>query len=79
MSDVGILGTLFYITYGCSKFVSGMISDRSNPRYFMGIGLVMTGIINILFGMSSSLWSLAPCGSSMRSSKVGAGHHVLKY
>ncbi|HDL8675836.1 TPA: MFS transporter [Yersinia enterocolitica] len=55
MSDVGVLGTLFYITYGCSKFISGMISDRSNPRYFMGIGLVMTGIINILFGMSSSL------------------------
>ena len=55
MSDVGVLGTLFYITYGCSKFISGMISDRSNPRYFMGIGPVMTGIINILFGMSSSL------------------------
>ena len=40
MSDVGILGTLFYITYGCSKFISGMISDRSNPRYFMGLGLI---------------------------------------
>ena len=58
MSDVGILGTLFYITYGCSKFISGMISDRSNPRYFMGLGLIATGVLNIFFGLSSSLLML---------------------
>ncbi|PSW63546.1 MFS transporter family glucose-6-phosphate receptor UhpC [Photobacterium kishitanii] len=54
-SDIGMMGTLFYLTYGCSKFISGMISDRSNPRYFMGIGLIATGIINICFGFSSSI------------------------
>ncbi|PTB31529.1 MFS transporter family glucose-6-phosphate receptor UhpC [Photobacterium phosphoreum] len=54
-SDIGMMGTLFYLTYGCSKFISGMISDRSNPRYFMGIGLIATGIINICFGLSSSI------------------------
>ena len=32
-----MLWTLFYITYGCSKFFSGIISDRANPRYFHGI------------------------------------------
>lgn len=37
-SDIGLLATLFYITYGVSKFVSGIVSDRSNARYFMGIG-----------------------------------------
>ena len=35
-SDIGMLWTLFYITYGCSKFFSGIISDRANPRYFHG-------------------------------------------
>jgi phosphoglycerate transporter family protein len=56
-SDLGILGTVFYITYGLSKFGSGIISDRSNPRYFMSIGLILTGILSILFGMSSTiLW-----------------------
>jgi OPA family sugar phosphate sensor protein UhpC-like MFS transporter len=54
-ADIGMMGTLFYLTYGCSKFISGMISDRSNPRYFMGIGLIATGIINICFGLSSSI------------------------
>ncbi|KOO10903.1 MFS transporter, partial [Vibrio xuii] len=53
--DLGLIGTLFYLAYGCSKFISGIISDRSNPRYFMGIGLIATGLINIAFGFSSSL------------------------
>ena len=58
-ADIGMLWTLFYITYGCSKFFSGIISDRANPRYFMGLGLMATGVINILFGLSSSLWLFA--------------------
>ncbi|WP_434362155.1 MFS transporter [Parasalinivibrio latis] len=57
--DIGLLGTLFYITYGLSKFISGMVSDNSNPRYFMGLGLIATGIINILFGFSSSIPAFA--------------------
>ena len=58
-SDIGLLATLFYITYGLSKFVSGIVSDRSNARYFMGIGLIATGVVNILFGFSTSLWAFA--------------------
>ncbi|MCL1123262.1 MFS transporter [Shewanella surugensis] len=58
-SDIGVIGTLFYLTYGCSKFVSGIVSDRANPRYFMGLGLIATGVINILFGLSSSILVLA--------------------
>ncbi len=37
-SQLGILSTILYITYGFSKFASGVLSDRSNPRYFMAIG-----------------------------------------
>ncbi len=58
-SDLGILGSLFAVVYGSSKFLSGIISDRSNPRVFMSIGLMMTGVLNILFGFSSSLLMLA--------------------
>ena len=35
ISDIGLCG-LFYITYGVSKFVSGIVSDRSNARYLWG-------------------------------------------
>lgn len=62
-SQLGILSTILYITYGFSKFVSGILSDRSNPRYFMAIGLIITGILNVFFGMSSSLfWLAVICG-----------------
>lgn len=55
-ADIGMMGTAFYLTYGASKFLSGVLGDRSNPRYFIGIGLMVTGIVNILFGMSSSVF-----------------------
>ncbi|GAB4186107.1 MAG: MFS transporter [Simkaniaceae bacterium] len=54
-ADLGILGSVLYITYGLSKFLSGILSDRSNPRYFMGLGLILTGFFNIFFGFSSSI------------------------
>lgn len=53
--DIGLLGSILSITYGVSKFANGILSDRSNPRYFMAIGLFLTGILNICFGLSSSL------------------------
>lgn len=53
-AEMGMLGSIFYITYGVSKFISGILADRSNPRYFMAIGLIITGIANIFFGLSSS-------------------------
>jgi MFS transporter, OPA family, sugar phosphate sensor protein UhpC len=55
ISDLGILSSILAITYGASKFFSGIMVDRSNPRYVMAIGLILTGICNILFGMSSSI------------------------
>ncbi|MBS0287905.1 MAG: MFS transporter [Proteobacteria bacterium] len=58
-SELGLLGSILYISYGISKFVSGVMSDRSNPRFFMATGLMITGILNILFGMSSSFWLFA--------------------
>lgn len=58
-SDLGILGSIFAISYGISKFASGVIADQANPRYFMAFGLLMTGVVNILFGLSSSVFLFA--------------------
>ena len=54
-AELGMRGSILTISYGLSKFVSGIMSDRSNPRYFMSIGLILTGVFNILFGFSSTL------------------------
>ncbi len=55
ISDLGILSSILSITYGISKFLSGVLADRSNPRFFMATGLILTGVFNIFFGMSSSI------------------------
>ncbi|MFM8453490.1 MAG: MFS transporter [Gammaproteobacteria bacterium] len=57
--ELGYIASALYIAYGISKFTSGILSDRSNPRYFLSIGLFLTGILNICFGLSSNLWLLA--------------------
>jgi OPA family sugar phosphate sensor protein UhpC-like MFS transporter len=54
-SDLGILGSILSLTYGLSKFLFGILADRSNPRYFMALGLIITGLLNIFFGLSSSI------------------------
>ncbi len=59
MTDFGWILTLSSLMYGLSKFTSGIISDRSNPRYFMAVGLMLTGVLNIMFGMSGALPLLA--------------------
>lgn len=59
IADVGLLGSLFYGVYGCSKLVSGLVSDQSNPRYFMALGLLVSALVNILSAFSGSVVSLS--------------------
>lgn len=56
--DIGLLGTLFYLSYGLSKFAAGLWHDRRGERWFMGAGLLATGILNILFAFGSNLTML---------------------
>ncbi|HVN43689.1 MAG TPA: phosphoglycerate transporter protein PgtP [Steroidobacteraceae bacterium] len=51
------------IAYGLSKFLMGSVSDRSNPRYFLPLGLLLSSGIMAAFGLlpllSSSLVAIA--------------------
>ncbi|CAL7959820.1 Glycerol-3-phosphate transporter [Gammaproteobacteria bacterium] len=50
------LGTAFSaiaIAYGFSKFLMGNVSDRSNPRFFLAAGLIVSAIINFILGFSA--------------------------
>ncbi len=47
--DVGLIATGLAVSYGISKFVMGNVSDRSNPRYFMATGLLLSGLVNLVF------------------------------
>src|SRR3989338_2328210 len=54
-TDLGLILSLFSILYWVGKFINGIFADRANPGYFMGIGLLVCGVVNIFFGLSSSL------------------------
>lgn len=55
-TDLGIVLSVLSVTYGISKFVSGVMGDRANPRYFMALGLFITAALNVAMGLSSSLF-----------------------
>ena len=51
-TELGIIGSLFYITYAVAKFINGVLCDKANPRYFMALGLFIASIANIAFAFS---------------------------
>ena len=40
------------IAYGLSKFLMGLVSDRSNPRYFLPFGLLVSAGVMFIFGFA---------------------------
>ena len=54
-AQLGMIITVFSIIYGMGKFINGYISDRSNARYFMTIGLLGSAAINLIVGFGESL------------------------
>ena len=64
------------ISYGLSKFIMGNVSDRSNARTFMALGLICSSAVMIFVDDSCSIWQWAsmppgrtsmPCASISRS------------
>ena len=53
--DLGLFLTLNGLLYGVSKFVNGMFVDRLNARWFMAAGLLLSALLNVAFGASSSV------------------------
>jgi len=57
--NLGFVLTVGGVVYGISKFINGFLGDRANPRYFMALGLFLCAIMNVFFGLSSSIAMLA--------------------
>lgn len=49
-SDLGVALSAISIAYGISKFVMATISDRSNARVFLSLGLVLSALVMIAMG-----------------------------
>ena len=55
MTELGILGSSLYLTYGIGKFVNGVLADGSDVRKFLPMALIMTALANIAFALTPSV------------------------
>ena len=51
-AELGFAMSAISIAYGLSKFMMGNVSDRSNARYFLAIGLILSSLTMIFMGLS---------------------------
>lgn len=56
-ADLGTAMTGLSIAYGVSKFLMGSVSDRSNPRYFLPLGLLLSCTILFVFGFVKEVYA----------------------
>jgi OPA family sugar phosphate sensor protein UhpC-like MFS transporter len=91
-TQLGVLGSTLYITYGACKFLSGLVADRARPAIFITTGLMLSAFANLLFGLSTSLivfgvlWGLngvfqstgAPGSAKILAGWFGAGERGTK-
>ena len=56
-SLIGSIDTVYLSSYAIFLFLVGMIADRSDLRYFLAGGCIMSGIMTILFGMAK-YWNI---------------------
>ena len=54
-TSFGIILTLVGLIYGVSKFVNGVLSDRTNARWHLSFGLAVCVLLNVAFGWSDKL------------------------
>lgn len=50
--QLGLVLTVMAVSYGLSKFLMGNVSDRSNPKYFLAAGLIVSTAVAFIFGFA---------------------------
>src|SRR5207248_11036786 len=61
------------IAYGLSKFLMGSVSDRSNARFFLPLGLVMSAAVSLTLGLTR--WAT----SDRKSTRLNSSHRTISY
>lgn len=70
-SELGLIGSALFFAYAIGKLTNGFLADRSNIRRFMATGLLLTALINLILGFTSSfmiftiLWGFSGWFQSM--------------
>ena len=54
----GLFQTVFALVYAVGQLVNGSIVDRISARGYITAGLILSGVCNLLFGLSRSYWAM---------------------
>jgi OPA family glycerol-3-phosphate transporter-like MFS transporter len=56
-AELGTALTALSIAYGVSKFLMGSVSDKSNPRYFFTLGLLLSAAVMFVTGTVKAVYA----------------------
>jgi MFS transporter, OPA family, glycerol-3-phosphate transporter len=56
-ADLGWALSALSISYGVSKFLMGSVSDRTNPKYFLPLGLLLSSAVMFVSGTAKSIYA----------------------
>jgi OPA family glycerol-3-phosphate transporter-like MFS transporter len=56
-AELGTALTALSVAYGISKFLMGSVSDRSNPKYFLPLGLLLSSALMAAFGLVEAFYA----------------------
>ena len=55
-TELGIIGSGLFITYAVGQFCNGFLADRSNIRRFLAAGLLVSALVNLILGFTTSFY-----------------------
>lgn len=53
--ELGLIGAALFYTYAAGKLVNGFLSDHANMKAFFAFGLLMSALVNVGMGFSTTL------------------------
>ncbi len=48
----GALDTTYLFSYAFFMFISGLVAERVDLRFFISVGMIMSGVFTMLFGFA---------------------------
>lgn len=51
----GLVGSAFLWVYALGQLVNGVLGQRANARWFVGVGMLVSALCNVAFGSASAL------------------------
>ncbi len=56
--QLGVMGSVFFATYGIGKFTNSFLADRMNNKKFFALGLFLSSVVTVIMGFCNTFMPL---------------------